>query len=349
MLDDLKLIHERDAQDTLGIVAKQWQQLTYDVSLQGNSTFNQITNIVYAAMGGSAVSGMLLQRWPQLSVPLEVVKEYDLPAYVGPTTLVIFSSYSGNTEETLHALQQAEERNAQIAVIAAGGELQRIAEEKGYTFVLLPQNAFSRSGTFANFRASLEILVTASVLDRDDFSSVLEKTTTLLQDAAKAWLPEVATSKNPAKKMAQELIGKSIVIYSGPKLFPATYKWKLGFNENAKQVAWVNQYPELSHNEFVGWSKQPTHKPYAVIELRSELEHPRVQRRFEITERLLSGMRPQPQVVQVEGDNLFEQLAWSIVFGDFVSIYLAILNGLNPTPLELVDSLKQALTSDMLG
>jgi glucose/mannose-6-phosphate isomerase len=140
-------------------------------------------------------------------------------------------------------------------------------------------------------------------------------------------------------------MGKSIVVYSGPKLSPVAYKWKLGFNENAKQIAWVNQYPELNHNEFTGWSKQPVDKPYAVIELRSSLEHPRIQKRFEVTERLLSGIRPSPLVVDAEGESLLTQLVWSAVLGDFVSVYLALLNGLNPAPLELVDKLKQAMSA----
>jgi glucose/mannose-6-phosphate isomerase len=349
MLDDLKLIHERDAQDTLGIIAKQWQQLEYDVSLSGNTTFSKINNVVYAAMGGSAIAGMMLLSLQKLTVPLEIVKEYDLPAYVGSDTLVVLSSYSGNTEEALSALEQAEARGAQVAIITAGGALQKIAEEKNYLFAELPQTSFARSGVLANFKATLEVVTAAGLLSSEDIEPVLKKAAEHIKEAAKAWAPDVATAKNPAKKLAQELLGKSVVVYAGPKMFPAAYKWKLGFNENAKQVAWVNQYPELNHNEFTGWSKQPVDKPYAVIELRSELEHSRVQKRFEVTERLLSGMRPQPHVVQAEGADVCEQLAWLMVLGDFVGVYLAILNGLNPMPLELVDKLKQALTSDMLG
>jgi glucose/mannose-6-phosphate isomerase len=133
------------------------------------------------------------------------------------------------------------------------------------------------------------------------------------------------------------------VIYSGPKLAPAAYKWKISFNENAKHLAWCGQLPEFNHNEFIGWSKQPTDKPYEIIELRSSLEHPRVQKRFELTERLLSGQRPSPNVVAVQGSDLLEQLMWTLAFGDFVSIYTALLNGLNPTPVELIDRFKKSL------
>jgi glucose/mannose-6-phosphate isomerase len=343
MLDDLKLIHERDAQDALGAAGKQWKHLQYVFTPSGNTSFNGIKNIVYAAMGGSALAAAVVQAWPGTTMPLEIVRGYDLPAYVGADTLVIAASYSGDTEETLSALQQAETKGAKIAVITAGGQLQQVAEAKDYTLMLLPKTELSRCGIFYNVRALLQVLESARLIDVD-YPAVFARVSDSIKEASAAWAPDVATANNPAKQMAQELIGKSIVLYSGPLMHPAAYKWKLGFNENAKQVAWINQLPEFNHNEFTGWSKQPIDKPYAVIDIRSNLENPRIQKRFEVTSRLLSGMRPGPLVVQAQGSDIFEQLAWSIVYGDFVGLYLAILNGINPTPLELVDKLKGALS-----
>jgi glucose/mannose-6-phosphate isomerase len=126
-------------------------------------------------------------------------------------------------------------------------------------------------------------------------------------------------------------------------MFPAANKFKICLNENAKNIAWVNQYPEFNHNEFIGWSSHPPQKPYAVVEFRSDLEHPRVQKRFEVSQRLLSGLRPEPQVVKPEGDSVLKQLLSSSNFGDTTSIYTAILNGVNPTPVELVEKLKKLL------
>jgi glucose/mannose-6-phosphate isomerase len=143
--------------------------------------------------------------------------------------------------------------------------------------------------------------------------------------------------------LALELMGKSVGVYSGPKLFPAANKWKICMNENAKNVAWVNQYPEFNHNEFIGWSSHPTQKPYGVIEIRSNLENERVQKRFVVTERLLSGLRPVPNIVEPQGETLLEQLLWASNFGDFTSLYVALLNGLNPTPVDLVEKLKKQL------
>jgi glucose/mannose-6-phosphate isomerase len=342
VLDDLKLIHERDAQDALGFAEKQGSKLTHEFEPVGNAQFGNVHNVVYGAMGGSALAGLLVQTWQNLAQPFEIVRDYDIPAYVDGDTLFIAASYSGNTEETLSALAQAEAKGAQIAVVTGGGRLQHIAEEKGYLLVLLPKVAPSRFVTLYTFRALLQIFEKAGVLT-DDFRPQLEQTADFLDESVKVWRPDVPTSKNPAKQIAQELMGKSIVVYSGPKMYAAAYKWKINFNENAKQLAWAGQLPEFNHNEFTSWSKQPVDKPYAVIDLRSRLEHPRVQKRFEVSARLLSGLRPALIVVDAEGQKLLDHLLWTIVLGDFVSLYLALLNGLNPTPLELVEKLKQFL------
>src|SRR5690606_25590809 len=124
-----------------------------------------------------------------------------------------------------------------------------------------------------------------------------------LRESVSSWAPEVPTSQNTAKLLALELMGKTIVVYAGPKLFPAAYKWKISFNENAKNVAWCNEIPEFNHNEYLGWTSHPLKKPYAVVDLRSDREHLRIQKRFEVTERLLSGKRPSPEVVEVRGDD----------------------------------------------
>jgi glucose/mannose-6-phosphate isomerase len=138
-------------------------------------------------------------------------------------------------------------------------------------------------------------------------------------------------------------MGKSVVVYSGPKLFPAANKFKICLNENAKNIAWTNYYPEFNHNEFIGWTSHPVDKPYAVVEYRSDLEHERVQKRFTVTERLLSGKRPAPEVVVPLGETVLQQLLWTSNFSDFVSLYVALLNGLNPTPVDLVEKLKKML------
>ena len=257
--------------------------------------------------------------------------------------MFIASSYSGNTEETLEALNQAEQKGAKIVVLAAGGKLVEIAKEKNYPLLTLPQIGQPRYAVFYSFKALVTLLQSAGLAATENAIQDLASTADFVRSSATSWLPTVATKQNPAKQLANELAGKSIVIYGGPLLSPTAYKWKISFNENAKTVAWWNEFPEFNHNEFVGWSSHPIEKLYAIVELRSSLEHARIQKRFEISERLLSGRRPVPNVVEVQGGNILEQMLWSVTFGDFVSIYLALLNNVNPTPVDLVEKLKTEL------
>lgn len=362
MLDDLKKIHERDAQDALGVAEKQWQQLEYafeitygaryreergeqpqDAPLYGASDQVTIKNIVFAGMGGSALAAEVAKSWPGFEWPFEICRDYVLPKYVTKDTLVIVSSYSGNTEETLAALADAEAKRACIAVITSGGTLADIANDKKYPLLLIPHGLQPRHAVLYSFKALMTLLSECWLYDgliADAFAEKAQK----LKAQIVQWVPTVATKNNLAKQIAQECMGTSVVIYAGPKLAPAAYKWKISFNENAKHIAWWNQYSELNHNEFEGWVKQPVHKPYTVVELRSNLEHPRIQKRFEVTERLLSGLRPAPIVVVPVGDTLLEQLLYAIALGDFVTIYLALLGNINPTPVELIEKFKRTLS-----
>lgn len=341
MLDDLKYIHDRDASDALGIAEKQWQQLehTFEFDLR----VENIQNIVFAGMGGSALAALISVTWPGYNVPFEITRDYSIPTYVGPNTLFIASSYSGNTEETLSALEQAKEKHAQIVIMASGGKLQQIAEQEAIPFALLPQANQPRFAALYGLKAVVTILEKAGLVATAEAEKTLHETASFLKEQTAQWAPTVPTKDNVAKQLALECIGKSPVIYAGPELFPAAYKWKISFNENAKNVAWCNQYPEFNHNEFLGWTSHPVDKPYAVIDLRSNLEHPRVQKRFEVSERLLSGKRPAPHVVNAVGEGLLEQLLWTMALGDFVSLYTALLNGLNPTPVDLIEKFKKAL------
>lgn len=341
MLDDLKYIHEKDAQDALGIIEKQWKQLVqvYDVQV---SSKDKINNVVLSGMGGSAWPALYVQVWPGLNVPLEINRTYTLPKYVNENTLVIVSSYSGNTEETLASLSVAEERKAQIVVIAAGGELEKLARDKNLPLYSIPPGIQPRMSSFYFVAALVELFTKLGLMDEKS-KMELPGLSSWLSGKVDAWKADVPTDKNPAKQLALEIAGKTMVVYSGPLLGPVANKMKICMNENAKNVAWCYQYPEFSHNEFIGWSSHPVEKPFAVVEIRSNLEDPRVQKRFTVTERMLSGMRPAPHVIVPEGDSLPQQIFWTSMFCDFVCTYVALLNGVNPTPVDLVEKFKAEL------
>jgi glucose/mannose-6-phosphate isomerase len=341
VLDDLKYIHQRDAQDALGVAAKQGQQLAHSFGVQ-LPELGPIENVVLAGMGGSALPGVFVQTWPGLNVPFEIVRNYSLPKYINEKTLFISASHSGNTEETLAGLAEAEQRGAKVVVFAAGGRLAQIAKDKNYPLFQIPSGIQPRMSSFYFLAAFVQLLEPLGLIEQGKQAELKELSTWLEQQPA-AWAADVAAKDNQAKQIAQELMGKTVIMYSGPNMWPAANKWKICFNENAKNTAWSNQYPEFNHNEFIGWTSHPVDKPFAVVEIRSNLEHERVQKRFLVSEKLLSGQRPSPFIVEPKGDTLAQQLLWSSMLGDFVSIYLALLNGVNPTPVDLVEKFKTAL------
>lgn len=341
MLDDLKLINDRDPQDALGIASREWQQLDFQPELPDDDF--KPKNIVYSGMGGSALAAQLAMTWPGFNLPFEVSKNYELPNYVNENTLVILSSYSGNTEETLASMEDAEDRKAKIYIIGNGGEIIERAKSKNYPFVLVPESNQPRYSVFYQLMCILAVLKALNMVDKEKVKDELSKAKEMLKIEADKLIATVPTENNIAKQLATEVSGKSVVIYSGPKMFPAAYKWKISFNENAKQVAWYNTLPEFNHNEFIGWTEQPVIKPYCVIDLRSSLDNPRIQKRFEITDRLLSGKRPKSNTVNLVGDSHLEQMLYAVMLGDFTSIYAAILTGVNPVAVDLIEKLKEEL------
>lgn len=342
MIDDLKYIHQKDTKDALGIAEKQWQQLHHVFELSRKKA--KIENIVVAGMGGSALAAKLSRSWPGYGLPFEVCSDYEIPGYVNRSTLFIASSYSGNTEETLSALAEAENAQAHIAIITSGGKLKEIAEQKDYTLALLPSGYQPRTTAFYGLAAIISVLDSFGLIDGKSMHTELVQSADFIEQEVREWTAEVPAARNQAKKLARELMGLSPVIYSGPFLWPVAYKWKISINENAKNVAWCNQYPEFNHNEFIGWSSHPIDKLYSVVDLKSSFDHPQIKKRFEISDKLLSGRRPASHVVEARGDTPLKQLLWTVAFGDFVSIYLAILNGLDPTPVDLIEKLKSELS-----
>lgn len=347
MLDDANVIRQRDPSGALGVAADQWQQVQYEAFVEnGDHDGRDVTKVVVTGMGGSALAALLFKAWQSanLTIPFEVVRGYDLPAYVDGSTLVIASSYSGNTEETISALEQANARGAQVGILAAGGQLIDIADRRSIAHVLIPGGMQPRMAMLANLRALVTLLVHFGVVG-ESVNGEVAQTAEWLRDQSAQWGPDVSTDKNEAKQLALLAVGKTPVIYGGRLTGPVAYKWKISWNENAKNVAFWNELPEFNHNEFMGWTSHPVEKPFAVFDLLSTFEHPRILKRFDVSDRLLSGQRPKTAPVNLAGENALEQLLWGCVLADFVSIYVAILNGVDPTPVALIEKLKAELAA----
>lgn len=342
MLDDLNVIASRDPHDALGVAAAQPTQASWMAQVKNENTYGQpIKSVVVAGMGGSALAAGLAKSWLRLTIPFEVVRKYDIPGYVNHDTLFIASSYSGNTEETLSALEQAETASAHIVIVASGGQLIDIAQEKQYPFVQLPGHYQPRMAVSLDLRAIIKVFEAYSVVQGkyDEIADVAD----WLTEHTQSWQPEIPTEENLAKQLALHSAGKTPVIYSGSRMAPVGYKWKISFNENAKNVAFCNELPEFNHNEFLGWTSHPVEKPFAVFDLVSGFEHPQILKRFAVTDRLLSGMRPKSVPVELQGESVIGQMLWGCLLADFVSIYLAILNGIDPTQVDLIEKFKHEL------
>jgi len=347
MLDDDNVFRQRDPQGALLTAAAQADQARFSVEVANPENDGRpISRVVVVGMGGSALAALLAKAWlsPELNIPIEVVRTYTLPGYVDYNTLVIVSSYSGNTEETLSGLKEAQMRNAQIAIITAGGKLEAAAKESSIAHVLLPGGLPQRMTTIFNLRALTALLAHFGIISYDHFAEIADQSN-WLADQTRQWTKDVTTDKNYAKQLALLAVGKTPVFYAGSIMAPVAYKWKISWNENAKNVAFWNEYPEFNHNEFIGWSSHPIEKPFAVFDLMSNLEHPRIVKRFEISDRLLSGMRPKAITVQLKGRSVIAQMLWGSILADFVSIYVAVLNGVDPTPVALIEKLKKEMAN----
>lgn len=345
ILDNENVLNQRDPEGALKVSALQYEQARFDaVIIDGENDGRQITSVVFAGMGGSALAALIVKVWlrNELTIPFEVIRDYDLPAYVDPNTLVISSSYSGNTEEALSTLDHAERIGSQLAVITAGGKLADISADKTIARVVLPSGIPQRMTVIYGLKATIALLEHFGVMKPGRLDEITGLAGWLESESAR-WLPDVPTADNYAKQLAEHAVGKTPVIYGGALTAPLAYKWKISWNENAKNVAFWNQYPEFNHNEFMGWDSHPIEKPFAIFDLVSSQEHPQIIRRFEISDRLLSGKRPKAEVVNLSGETLIAQILWGAVLADFASIYVAILNGVDPTPVALIEKLKKEL------
>lgn len=345
MLDDVNVLTQRDSSGALKIASAQYEQAKFRVDIcNSDNDHRTIANVVVAGMGGSALAALLVKSWlkTELKVPFEVTRTYDLPDYVDHNTLVIASSYSGNTEETISCFEQARAKGAQVAVIAAGGNLIEKANEHKIAYASLRFGLQPRMAVIYNLCALIEILANFGLVSISKLDEIYSKAEWLESETAK-WNSDVLTANNYAKQLALQAVGKTAIFYGGTLMAPVAYKWKISWNENAKNVAFWNELPEFNHNEFIGWTSHPVEKPFAVFDIVSNLEHPQILKRFKVSDRLLSGLRPKSTVINLSGETAIEQMLWGSILADYVSIYLAILNGVDPTPVVLIEKLKQEL------
>lgn len=305
----------------------------------------EIQGVLVLGMGGSAMGGDLAAGLLHdiLSVPLSVHRGYGLPAWVDPHTLVIASSYSGNTEEVLSGFQAALRRGVPLVALTTGGQLGETAESRRVPVLRFEYPSQPRAALGYSFTLILGILWKVGLMG--DLSAEVNRSAEFLRRARRAWEPEVQTQDNPAKQLALDWEGRFPVLFAAEHLSPVARRWTTQLNENSKQWAMWAEIPELNHNVIVGLPHPQAWIPgIRVLSLKSPNYHSRVKARFQITGRLLEQAGIGHREIETQGENRLEELLWATLLGDYVSLYLSVLNEEDPTPVSSISLLKSELS-----
>jgi len=302
-------------------------------------------NVIVTGMGGSAIGGDIIAAAlaRSMSMPFIINRDYHLPGFVDSSSLVFACSYSGNTEETLSAYQEARSAGAGVVCISSGGSLAELAKADGYPWIQIPGGMPPRAALGHSSMALLGALQALGLVP--DMTESMEETADLLSKLVFKYGPESAESENEAKQIARSLNGKVIAIYASNEILgPVAVRWRGQFEENAKNLAFHHTLPEMNHNELVGWElPAPVLGRIGVVLLRDREDHPQVQRRFELTKELIRKRAGVVRETWTEGRSVLARIFSMVYLGDFASIYLAYLNSVDPTPVAVIETLKKEL------
>ena len=350
VLDDRSAVRRLDAAGMLAAVSDLPAQLrdgwrrTRDLTLP--ESHRGASGVALLGMGGSAIAGDVVRGVfvDRLRVPLVSVRDYVLPAFVGPETLVVAVSHTGATEETVSALTQALARKSPVAVIATGGPMHGVASRVGIPLLAYPGGGQPRASVGYGLSLVAGLLERAGLLDVADreIASAADAVTAVLEACG----PDVPTERNGAKQLAWSLVDRFVVIQASGHLASTARRWKTQLNENAKQMAFADDLPEATHNTVVGYGQPDSLRDhYFVVFLASAMDHPRNTLRAELSMELLSSLNVAHHTVTVAGDGPLAQAVASIAYGDLVSCYLAVLYGMDPTPVDAISHIKERLST----
>ncbi len=348
-LDDLKLYEQADPQDMRARIAEMSRQIQQANALVAGfqdpgPEYRSARNIVVLGMGGSAIGGDLVRTLveDQAPAPILVCRDYRIPAFVGPESLVIASSYSGGTEETLSATREALARGARLIAVTTGGPLAETARERGFPVLSFQYASQPRAALGFSFGLLLGLLVKLGYADASRIG--VDEAISAASSAPFFLGSEVPVDNNPAKQLALRLNGRMPVVYGAGILSEVARRWKGQFNENSKAWAFFEQLPELNHNAVVGYENPPDlGARLHVVLLSSSTYHPRVAARLRITAEILRGRGIGHEIVEARGSTPAAQMLDAIAMGDYASYYLALLYGSDPTPVRTIDFLKGEL------
>ncbi len=295
---------------------------------KGMTVSGKVDKIIVAGMGGSAVGGDLLKLYlHDLKIPIMTVRDYKLPNFVDENTLVFAVSYSGNTEETLSAFEDATKRKAKIVAVTSGGKLAESAKK----VIKIPKGLQPRAALGYIFFPVLGVLVNSGIV-KENMGDVKE-----MLDI----LSNTNDFKSFGEKLAKQIGNRTPLIYASEQFSAVAYRWKTQFNENSKVAAFTHNFSELNHNEIVGYQTMSKEK-FITIFLRDNSDNDRIKKRMDITKEIISQ---KVDVVEIftKGNSLLSRLFSALYYADFTSYYLALQNKVDPTPVHVIESLKKKL------
>ncbi len=321
------------------LVSQFTQQISHAIEIGESASLSsfdgEIANVLITGLGGSGIGGTIVSQLvaDEVKVPIVVNNDYGVPNFLSNRTLVIASSFSGNTEETLHALELAEKAGCEICCITSGGKMEEIAKEKGYNHIILPEGRSPRA--MLTFSLTQQFFMFRHYgLIGDEFKQSLKDAVVMLEE-------ELEDIKTKANDVANLLHNKMPVIYADASFMGVATRMRQQINENAKMLCWHHVMPENNHNELVGWAGGS--EMQAVVVLRNETDFVRTQTRMKINREIISRYTPHYVEIWSKGSTQTERALYHILFGDWVSVYLSELKNVDSIEVDVIDYLKGEL------
>jgi glucose/mannose-6-phosphate isomerase len=296
---------------------------------------DKFKSLLICAMGGSSLGGEILKIWLKTStinLSLFLNKTYSLPQFVDKNHLILAISYSGNTEETLSAFREALRKNLKIVAITSDGKLAKLCNKHRVPLVLLPGGYPPRMSLGFQFGALMRILINCQIIKGG------KKDLLLLEDKLNPKKLE-----KEGRKLAKKLKNKIPLIYASKVNKGLALIWKIKFNENSKFPAFCNYFPELSHNEIVGFTNKQKNKNFHIIILKDSSDHPKILKRMKLTANILKTRRISSDFIEMNEKNILLKIFSNILLADWTSYYLALENGVDPIPVKIVEEFKRKM------
>jgi glucose/mannose-6-phosphate isomerase len=298
--------------------------------------------LVVCGMGGSAIGGDLAAAalGDRATRPITTVRGYALESWAGPDSLVLCASYSGDTEETLACFEAAGAAGAGRVALTTGGELAEAAREESVPVIGIPAGMQPRAAVLYMIVATLECAALCGAAP--GLHSEIDTATALLEQLVEEWGPD-SPEDSRAKAIARSLQGTLPVVHGADPTVAPARRWKTQLNENADAVAFWSELPEANHNEICGWQRGLERAPFSAVFLEDPDQHPRIQRRIELTCKEVERAGGSVVRAEARGETRLERVLSLVLLGDLTSVYLAVLDGVDPTPVEPIERFKAAL------